>query len=256
MEEEYRLVFRGEVVEGQHPAVVQKRLGALLQLDPEKTEQLFSGAAVVLRRSVDRATAAQFQGAFKKAGAKLRVQPIRYEASDESAAAAAPPSATSEPSAEAARADTSGAEHGLRLLPVGSLILEVHERLPPVDAQVPTSHLQLDELSALEASDSSAEESVAVNVDHLSVAAVGSPLGTDTGEAENPPAEFAFSFELAEDGSWLQADAEEAQATIQAPDYELAEAGAVLGPTRPAADDQPPAPDVSHLSLEDDEPER
>ena len=76
MSELYRLVFRGEVAEGQHQAVVQKRLANVLKLSDEKVAQLFSASSVVLRQSVDAKTAAQFQAAFKQAGARLRVQPI------------------------------------------------------------------------------------------------------------------------------------------------------------------------------------
>ena len=35
---EYRLVFSGEVTEGQHPAVVKKRLATVLKLDDERPQ--------------------------------------------------------------------------------------------------------------------------------------------------------------------------------------------------------------------------
>lgn len=260
MDDEFRLVFRGEVDEGQHPAVVQKRLATLLRLDDDKVAQLFSGSAVVLRRSVDRTTAAQFQAAFKKAGAKLRVQPIRYEPTEESADSATPKAAAersadfpTESAAESAQVPVADAQ-GLQLLPVGSLLLEVHERLPPVENNVPTSHLELDELSALDASGSEVAPEAPVNVDHISIAEVGAQLGSESAAPE-APLDIAVSFEFSEDGSWLHDDQEDAVAPIDAPDFSLAEPGANLIETREDHAAIDPAPDVSHLSLQDVDPD-
>ena len=50
MSEQYRLVFSAEVVEGQHPAVVKKRLAAVLKLDDERMNVLFSGKNPFLSR--------------------------------------------------------------------------------------------------------------------------------------------------------------------------------------------------------------
>ena len=76
MDESYRLVFRGEVLDNQHPAVVKKRLIAALKLTDAQGERLFSGASVVLKQSADTKTAARFQGLFREAGARLRVLPV------------------------------------------------------------------------------------------------------------------------------------------------------------------------------------
>ena len=79
MDESYRLVFRGEVLDNQHPAVVKKRLIAALKLTDAQGERLFSGASVVLKQSADTKTAARFQGLFRQAGARLRVLPVAPE---------------------------------------------------------------------------------------------------------------------------------------------------------------------------------
>ena len=73
MSEGYRLVFSGEVEEGQHPAVVKKRLAAVLKLDEQRMDMLFSGKSVVVKKAADEPTAKRYQQAFKKAGAVLRV---------------------------------------------------------------------------------------------------------------------------------------------------------------------------------------
>ncbi len=55
---------------------VRLRLGRLLKFDSERVAALFGGEPVTLKRDVDRATAAQYQAAFRKVGARLRVQPV------------------------------------------------------------------------------------------------------------------------------------------------------------------------------------
>ena len=61
MTERYRLVFRGEVLEGQHKAVVKQRLGVVLKLDGERLDALFTGKAVTIRKDADADTAAHFR---------------------------------------------------------------------------------------------------------------------------------------------------------------------------------------------------
>jgi hypothetical protein len=76
MEDRYRLVYRGEVLDGEHRAVVKKRLAGLLKVEGERLDALFSGDVVVIRREADRETAAKFEAAFKQAGARLRVATV------------------------------------------------------------------------------------------------------------------------------------------------------------------------------------
>jgi hypothetical protein len=74
-EQRYRLVFRGEILADQHPAVVRKRLGEALRVGDEALERLFSGRNVVVRKEANAEDAARLQAAFKKAGCRLRVVP-------------------------------------------------------------------------------------------------------------------------------------------------------------------------------------
>src|SRR6478672_4935430 len=85
MSERYRLVFRGEVLEGQHKAVVKQRLGAALKVEGERLDAMFTGKAVTIRKDADTDTAARFQIAFKRAGARLRVMPVASESEAEPA---------------------------------------------------------------------------------------------------------------------------------------------------------------------------
>ncbi len=88
MDEKYRLIFSGELLDGQHRAVVKRRLSELLTLKDGQVEKLFSGQPVVLKRGVDRETAARYQALFKKAGGQLRVKtesPAQAAVSDQAA---------------------------------------------------------------------------------------------------------------------------------------------------------------------------
>ena len=73
MDEKYRLVFRGEILEGHHKALVKRRLQELTQADEAWMEKLFSGSSVVIKQDVDRKTAARYQAQFKQAGGRLRI---------------------------------------------------------------------------------------------------------------------------------------------------------------------------------------
>lgn len=230
MAEQYRLIFKGEMADGQHQAVVKRKLSVLLKQPAESMDALFSGDAVVLRRSADAKTAARFQAAFKQAGARLRVQPL---ADPSSTAASAPAnSATAAQPATPAAAEPAAqpqadASHGMQLLPVGSQLLEHTERQATVVVNIP--------------------------IDHLTLAEPGARIGVDAGEESAAELNLSFSFELAEDGSWLreaQADAAE-PAPVPAPDFGLAEPGAVLLEADSASAGSLVPPDVSHLSLED-----
>ncbi|MFU8816620.1 MAG: hypothetical protein ACNA7W_14825 [Pseudomonadales bacterium] len=181
MSEGYKLVFRGEVLEGQHAAVVRKRLAAVAGFGAEQLDVLFSGRAVVLKRQVDAATAARLQGLFKDAGARLRVLPM--------AAAAEAAADTTAESIES--------PGDLQLLPSGSPVLRDDERQRWEPREIDT--------------------------DALSLAEAGTALAPIT-------APFIPAIDL------------------DARDFDLAPAGASLGPAQAPSQAQPP--DTSHLKLE------
>lgn len=226
MSEEYRLVFEGELLDGQHPAVVRKKLGELLKLPEPQLEKLLSGDRVVIKKSVDEATAARYLGAFRQAGAKLRVQALTEGGAGDAPGApssAAAPTAPSEPSTDAAAASAGGSE--LTLSPPGADLLARTERAAVPSAKVDTSHLTLAEPGAV--------------------------IGAGDA-AEAPPVTLDIDYDLAEPGALLIEPRERAAPVParDAPDLSLAEPGARVGP---ASDHTPPAaPDTSHLSLDDD----
>ena len=67
--ETYAILFKGGVVDGHDPAAVQAQLARLLKLNPQKTKALFSGKQIILKKTADKAEAAKYGKALKKAGA-------------------------------------------------------------------------------------------------------------------------------------------------------------------------------------------
>lgn len=191
MDERYRLIFRGELLDGQHRAVVKRRLTELLKLDDAQVDKLFAGNPVVLKRDVDRATAARYQALFKKAGGRLRVS---AEAGGEPASA--PGNADQPPAPSAARAAAVQAPE-----------FEVQSTWFPPPA----------------------EPRAEIEAPDFSIAAVGSDLTDGPGEA--PPPMPEVDFELAEVGEDLLTERLETPVVqLGALDFEVAEVGADIGP--------------------------
>lgn len=228
MSEEYRLVFDGELLNGQHPAVVRKKLGELLKLSEGQLEKLLSGDRVVIKKSVDEATAARYLGAFRQAGAKLRVQELTDAGAGDAPGASATHAGAAAPDTPAGPTDPAPAaddRSGLTLSPAGADLLAQSERAPAPPSEVDTSH--------------------------LSLAEPGAVLGTAV-PADAPLETLDIDFDLAEPGALLIEPRERTAPAParEAPDLSLAEPGTRVGP---ASDDSvPPAPDTSHLSLDDD----
>jgi len=96
MDDKFRLVFRGEILEGQHRAVVKRRLMELMKLSEAQLEKLFSGKPVVIKSDVDKETAARYQAQFKQAGGQLRVLAEQPEDAEMQSVAAASGSSVAE----------------------------------------------------------------------------------------------------------------------------------------------------------------
>ena len=231
----YKLIYAGEVLEGQHPAVVRKRLATLLKLDDARMDVLFSGKPVVVKKSADDALKARYLTAFEKAGAQLRVQAVTStpeqnapQENTQKSTPETPAGASSEPAAQASApaADVPPGQPSAELsaLPVGADILSDAERTEFVPAEIATDHIKLQ--GAVFAVEDEAQAVSGPNVDHLSLAEVGEPLG-DLGSQST----YAQDVELDLD--------------IQ---FDLAEVGADMGVADTSA--PPPAPDTSHITLD------
>jgi hypothetical protein len=80
----FNLTFRGEILPDMDPAQVKTRLGELLGIDdPDMLAECFSGETVILRRDLDRKSAADYYAKLTKLGARAELITI----SDRGAAA-------------------------------------------------------------------------------------------------------------------------------------------------------------------------
>jgi len=218
-EERFRLVFRGELLEGHREASVRSRLAAALGLEADRAASLFSGRPVVVKRDVDRATAVRYREVCREAGAHLRVAP---EAPGEERAAAAgrTQGADAAVSADDAAAPLKRRRHG------GSTLAE-----------------RLGRDAALDAGDSHASAPLS----NAASAQAPPPHDAATRSAQHADAP---AFELAPVGSdVLRADERPRVAT---PDVDVSHLSASLpedGGLEPGRPAPPPPPDTSGLSL-------
>jgi len=145
MEERFRLVFRGEVLEGQHPAVVKKRLGAALKVKGERLDDLFAGAPVVIRGNADGDETARYRAMFEKAGAHLQVLPVT-DAEPSDAAVKAPDWELAPPGVRLVEPSPAPKPVGAprwTVAPPGTVLLE--DAPKPAPEPPDTSHLRLEE---------------------------------------------------------------------------------------------------------------
>lgn len=75
METRVQLIFLGEVLGGFRLEDVKRSLGELFKLDEAGQTRLFSGARVVLKRSVEPAEAQRYVARLAKVGARLYIEP-------------------------------------------------------------------------------------------------------------------------------------------------------------------------------------
>jgi hypothetical protein len=237
MTETYRLVFRGEVLDGQHKAVVKQRLGVALKLEGERLDALFTGKAVTIRKSADTDTAARFQVAFKRAGARLRVLPVETDARQE-APGVAPSAAPASPPA--------GDLPAFDVAPPGTPLADV--RPAPRPPAVDTSHFSLAAVGSNMSEPRVAPPVAVPDTSHLTVAAVGSNIGEEIATPDitvDVPA-----WKLANVGANLAPRKAPAPppVDVDAIDFDVAPPGARLA--EPDGRPQPVPPDTSHIHLQ------
>ena len=159
MSDRFRLLFRGEILEGQHKAVVKKRLAKLVSIDDARAQRLFAGEPVVIKKDVDRTTAARYQAEFKKAGARLQVTGGSGPADG----------AAEKPAAAATGADPTIAEPG-------TMLSDADDEPPPPPPD--TSHLSVADAGSdmLEAEHRAQVEALDLDPD-FDLAAPGTDMG-------------------------------------------------------------------------------
>ena len=74
--QKYRILFNGEIAEGQNLETVKERLTQLFKTSPERIEKLFIGKPITLNQNIDHAKAQDYSDELKNAGALCIIEPI------------------------------------------------------------------------------------------------------------------------------------------------------------------------------------
>lgn len=78
----YNIVFQGKIQAGFELPQVKEQLGRLFGVSEDKLSMMFSGKAIVIKKSADRATAEKYLNAMNKAGAIVQVVSLEGEVVD------------------------------------------------------------------------------------------------------------------------------------------------------------------------------
>ena len=222
----YDIYFRGEILPGADAALVKSAIAQIFKADAAKLAVLFSGKVNTIKKSVDKATAAKYQQAFKKAGAKAVITLAKEEQSSE-VPAAAPVDAQQE-SAPSSEPDSTPAvkqaiaDANWDVLPSGSDLLKPDERRDIPDVDIDTSSIKVvSPFAEIEVENKPIPP--APDTSHISVAEVGEDMNPN----KAPPA---------------------VDLVLDLSSFSIAEPGAAL--TDEKEKKTPPAPDTSHIELE------
>ena len=94
----YEVAFSGQISDGADIEDVKAKVGKMFNADDAKLALLFSGKRVVIKKNIDKATAAKYQSALNRAGAQCEISPP--VGAPAPAAVAAPAVATAPAAAE------------------------------------------------------------------------------------------------------------------------------------------------------------
>ncbi len=72
-ETRYKLVFSGEIAEGQDLDAVKTKIAALYKVSLERCDSMFSGKTVLIKDNLDRQAAQKYKKVFEKTGACCRI---------------------------------------------------------------------------------------------------------------------------------------------------------------------------------------
>ncbi|MES2825247.1 MAG: hypothetical protein V4732_16715 [Pseudomonadota bacterium] len=266
-EQQYDIIFRGDIVLGHQLADVKLRLQQLFKADAAKVDSLFSGRPVPLKRGLDLSSAQKYRDALIKAGAQIELvasvdaaaiapvltkpvasaaitsQPIVNPVVNK-AALAQVPSPTTQTHARAA----------FSLAPVGTDLLPAGEKSEFIPKSIDTSALSLrSEGSNLLDANEQKQNVARVTAPDFSLAEVGSDLIRAEDKFTIPVMELDVSdWDIAEVGADM-INADEREITplpvINIPSVGLAPVGENLGQIKPAI--KPVVPDISKLHLAD-----
>ena len=179
----FEVAFSGQISEGANLEEVKARLGKMFNADDAKLAQLFSGKRIVIKKSIDQATAAKYKTALNRAGAECEVSssggaaPVVQAATTapvvapaQSAVASAPSSAEYETSYEG---EVEPPPQTDPLGITGDQIEDLAVSIAPIGSELQNSYVE--------------PEDPQIDITGLDIAPVGRDIGTTKKDPEPPP---------------------------------------------------------------------
>ncbi len=267
-EEKYDLVFKGQLVKSVELNVAKRNLAALFKITPEKTEALFSGKPVVLKRNLDADAANKYRVAIKKAGALVDLvlsKPPEKKQPEQPRGKAVfmardidSPTSQGEPEETRPQSDTIEYTAPVKPVPAGPEKKVVQEEKPVPNVARVQSGPATFSLAPAGAELLSASEKKVVPAPDIDVSSYtlkpegGTLLNPEEYAADLPFAVEISDIDLAPAGADVLTEDErkpDVVADVDTSGLSLAEPGVRLAPPKP---EPPRAPDVSSLSLVDE----
>jgi len=179
----FEVAFSGQISEGASLDEVKARVAKMFNADDAKLAQLFSGKRIVIKKNIDRATAAKYQTALNRAGAQCEVTPMGGAPAVKPAAAPAAdkPAAEKPAAATAPAAEFEAGDYGEVAPPpqtdplgiTGDDIEDLSATIAPVGSELKDDYQEVAEPE--------------FDLGGLDVAPVGSNLDTTKKQPDPPP---------------------------------------------------------------------
>lgn len=254
----YAIVFDGTLKPGFETNQVKANFAKVFKSDVARVEALFSGKPVVIKKGLDKASAAKYQQVLQKAGAEIKVMVQKTAAPAHTTSPNTPQEQTPGKSTPATQNTSAKMPE---VLPAGEELLRPEERKKIVAPAIDTSHLQVqrnvatfgpaDEEEPTAQIDENADTTPRADVDapDFDLAPTGSDLGEQRNETQLPTLDLS-DYSIAEVGADVLAEKPTAPLppAIDLSELSVAEQDGELYPERPKTE-APPAPDTTHLSL-------
>lgn len=243
-QERFDLVFSGELVPGYELAQVKKNVQLLFRIDEAKTDVLFSGRAIALKKGLDAETANKYRVAIKKAGARVAVVQCGAD------------TAKSQQPVPAAKAATAAAPIGAKAHSERGLTTELGAQ--PASAGVPRRAIEAPEFEIASVGEDMLPEeyrlplaTVDVDTSDLSVAPQeGNLVGEDEIARPKAASTVVPDLDIAPVGSdvlRLEERPKVRAVEVDVGRLTIAQVGERLAPLSKQA---PPPPNVDHIKLE------
>ena len=175
----FEVAFAGQIREGANVEEVRARVGKIFKADGAKLAHLFSGQRIVIKKSVDQATAEKYKAALNHAGAECEIKLLGDDAPaarSESAVPEVPLAAATSVSQEIETNYDGEVEPPPQTDPLGitgDQIEELSVSIAPVGSELQDDHQE--------------QEEPDIDITGFEIAPVGSELGTTKKEADPPP---------------------------------------------------------------------